>query len=108
MVMEMNSAVRLETWQEDELPDMLSAPRPGSGAKAKIFKDEQSGVGFLIASAYRDSVKRADSFSPRHRHTFDQVRYYMAGQTSYGNEVYGPGDCLYIPGGTFYGPMRPV
>ena len=46
--------------------------------------------------------------SPRHRHTFQQVRFLVGGKMKYGREVYEAGDCLYIPEGAYYGPIKPV
>jgi hypothetical protein len=57
----------------------------------------------------RASIGRleADLFSPRHKHTFDQVRYMLQGATTIGEVVHGPGDCGYFPEGVPYGPQTP-
>lgn len=47
-------------------------------------------------------------FSPRHRHTFDQVRYVASGRMKVGTAELGPGDILYVPEGAFYGPQKIV
>ena len=46
-----------------------------------------------------------DAISPRHKHTFDQVRYYIDGDAKFGREIYKPGDCVYFPEGVPYGPQ---
>ncbi len=117
--METDLATQVVTWHEDDIPWMLTAPRPGGGSRARDFVDRDRGIAFRISSVTTSPTaeKKPDNefetadkrgFSPRHRHTFDQVRFYFGGaQVEYGkDEVYGGGDFLYIPGGTFYGPMR--
>jgi mannose-6-phosphate isomerase-like protein (cupin superfamily) len=47
-----------------------------------------------------------DAMSPRHKHTFDQVRYFIEGEAEFGKTVYRPGDCVYFPEGVAYGPQR--
>jgi mannose-6-phosphate isomerase-like protein (cupin superfamily) len=47
-----------------------------------------------------------DAMSPRHKHTFDQVRYFIEGEAEFGKTVYQPGDCVYFPEGVSYGPQR--
>jgi hypothetical protein len=49
----------------------------------------------------------ADLFSPRHKHTFDQVRYMLRGTTMLGDVLHAPGDCGYFPEGVEYGPQAP-
>jgi hypothetical protein len=103
---------RVITWHEDEIPMMVSAPRPGAGTRALDFADRDRGISFRISSFTQSAADRRERplFSPRHRHTFDQFRFYISGETQYGSknshEVYGAGDCLYIPAGIHYGPMR--
>jgi hypothetical protein len=46
-----------------------------------------------------------DGFSPRHRHTFDQVRYFLTGEFQYGDQVVPAGLIGYFPESTFYGPL---
>jgi quercetin dioxygenase-like cupin family protein len=43
--------------------------------------------------------------SPRHKHTFDQLRYFIEGDAKYGTTIYHPGDCVYFPEGVAYGPQ---
>lgn len=67
------------------------------------FSDERAER--LIKLAYVRSTKE-DRYSPTHRHNFDQVRYVLSGEIEYGPLKCGPGDCIYFPEGTFYGPTR--
>jgi hypothetical protein len=46
--------------------------------------------------------------SPKHRHTFAQVRYMVSGSMAYGAATVRRGDLIYIPEGVDYGPMRPA
>jgi hypothetical protein len=66
------------------------------------FTDKDAGIS--LRASYRTSVR--DFHSPRHKHTFDQVRYILSGFVKYGREVYGPETCLYLPEGVPYGPMQ--
>ena len=59
----------------------------------------------LIKLAYVRSTKE-DRYSPTHRHNFDQVRYILSGEIEYGPLKCRPGDCVYFPEGSFYGPTR--
>ncbi len=66
------------------------------------FSDKDAGIS--LRASYRTSIR--DFHSPRHKHTFDQVRYILSGAVKYGREVYGPETCLYLPEGVSYGPMQ--
>lgn len=91
--------------RESELPWVDIAVRPGYKQRYKGFFDTSRGVGLRIGSLYADAYYN----SPSHRHTFQQIRYVVQGKMKYGNaHVYGVGDCLYLPEGTYYGPVKPV
>jgi hypothetical protein len=47
----------------------------------------------------------ATAMSPRHKHTFDQLRYFLEGDAKFGSTIYHPGDCVYFPEGVPYGPQ---
>jgi hypothetical protein len=47
-------------------------------------------------------------FSPRHRHNFDQIRFFLSGHQQFGGLEYYGGDCGYFPEGVFYGPHGTV
>jgi quercetin dioxygenase-like cupin family protein len=93
---------RVVTWRDTEVPDEVTQVRVGSVAKPRDFIDRERGVAFRIHTAEHPE----DFFSPRHRHTFDQVRYMISGSCRYGKRTYVAGDCLYIPAGVTYGPMQ--
>lgn len=59
------------------------------------FADKEAGIS--MRASYRTSIR--DFHSPRHKHTFDQVRYILSGAVKYGRDVYGPETCLYLPRG---------
>jgi hypothetical protein len=61
-------------------------------------------MGLRIGSLYADP----HYMSPRHRHTFQQIRFLVEGKMRYNKDIYHPGDCLYIPEGAYYGPITPV
>jgi hypothetical protein len=90
--------------READLPWVDIGVRPGYKQRYKGFFDKQRGLGARIGSLYADPYYH----SPRHRHTFQQVRFLVGGKMKYGREVYEPGDCLYIPEGAYYGPIKPV
>jgi hypothetical protein len=94
-------------WHEDDLEDMTASPRPGVRSKPRDFIDRDHGVAFRVSTTTKTEGEERSFRSPRHRHTFDQIRFYYRGKMRYGTkEVYGDGDMLYIPGGTYYGPME--
>lgn len=77
--------------------------RPGYQQKYQGFFDASTKLAVRVGSLYADRYYH----SPRHKHTFQQIRLLMAGTMRYGTEVYVPGDCLYIPEGASYGPVKP-
>ena len=99
MVIEQGMGVR-----EADLPWVDIAVRPGYKQRYKGFYDSAKRLGLRIGSLYADPYY----LSPRHRHTFQQVRFLVKGKMRYGKEIYSPGDCLYIPEGAYYGPITPV
>jgi len=68
------------------------------------FFDKENGINWK--TTFRVSGKQF--YSPRHKHTFDQVRYFVRGSVQYGKDVYEAGTCLYLPEGVHYGPMQPI
>ncbi|MCG8356965.1 MAG: cupin domain-containing protein [Kiloniellales bacterium] len=90
--------------REASLPWVDIGVRPGYNQRYKGFFDKQRQISARIGSLYAEPYYH----SPRHRHTFQQVRYVLSGKMKYGSEVYERGDCLYIPEGAYYGPIKPV
>ncbi len=90
--------------READLPWVDIGVRPGYNQRYQGFFDKQRGISARVGSLYAEPYYH----SPRHRHTFQQVRYVLSGEMKYGKEVYGVGDCLYIPEGAYYGPIKPV
>jgi len=90
--------------REIDLPWVDIGVRPGYKQRYQGFFDKERGIGARIGSLYADPYYH----SPRHRHTFQQVRFLVGGKMKYGREVYEAGDCLYIPEGAYYGPIKPV
>src|SRR3954469_12183195 len=93
---------KVSTWRDYEQEVEVTEVRVGSEAKPRDFIDRSRGIAFRIHTANHPH----DFFSPRHRHTFDQVRYMMSGSVRYGDKVYSEGDCIYVPAGCTYGPMQ--
>ena len=51
------------------------------------------------------TVYNHERMNPRHKHDFDQVRYFLKGGENYSkHEVLREGDAIYIPEGVSYGP----
>jgi len=78
--------------------------RRGIKLKAMSFSDERGQRHVLVALGTLDS----DAISPRHRHTFEQVRYFIDGDMRFGDDTYDAGDCVYFPEGIEYGPQLGV
>lgn len=74
----------------------------GGGRKRKVFGflDREHGI-CLNASM---TVYTRERLNPRHKHDFDQLRFYVRGGENYGKQVFGPGDCVYFPEAVPYGP----
>lgn len=90
--------------REAELDWVDIGVRPGYNQKYKGFFDEGRNLAARVGSLYAQPYYH----SPRHKHTFQQVRFLVSGQMRYGNEIYEPGDFLYIPEGAAYGPVKPL
>jgi hypothetical protein len=90
--------------READLPWVDIGVRPGYNQRYCGFFDRERRIGARLGSLYAEPYYH----SPRHRHTFQQVRYVLSGNMKYGSEVYEPGDCLYIPEGAYYGPVKPI
>ncbi|HLG72085.1 MAG TPA: cupin domain-containing protein [Chloroflexota bacterium] len=67
------------------------------------FEDPRDGRRFRLGFS---TNMRTNHYSPRHRHTFDQIRFLVAGRAKYGALRLEPGDCVYFPEGVFYGPYE--
>jgi hypothetical protein len=72
----------------------------------KIFTVYDERVGVNTRFGITEAV--GDFYSPRHRHTFAQVRFMLDGVIAYGNDLVERGDCMYLPEGVRYGPMQPA
>lgn len=92
--------VREEDLEWQSYPSQI---REGIMTKHLRFFDEDRGANLKIASIYA----KPPFYSPRHRHTYAQVRYIISGQIDYGKETYSAGDCIFIPESLRYGPMQP-
>jgi hypothetical protein len=75
--------------------------RVGIRLRDMSFRDPRLDFNLRVAIG----VTSAQAFSPRHRHTFEQIRYYIDGPAKFGDVVYHPGDCVYFPEGVAYGPQ---
>ena len=99
LTMEKGAGVR-----ENDLPWVDIAVRPGYKQRYHGFYDASRHMGLRIGSLYADP----QYMSPRHRHTFQQIRFLVEGKMRYNKDIYNAGDCLYIPEGAYYGPITPV
>jgi hypothetical protein len=65
------------------------------------FYDEERGISLNAGM----TVYNHERMNPRHKHDFDQVRYFLKGGENYGShEVLRQGDAIYVPEGVSYGP----
>lgn len=90
--------------READLPPIDLGVRTGYTQKYQGFFEPERGIRVRAGSLYAEPPFH----SPRHRHTFQQVRFIVSGAIRYGSQVYEAGDCLYIPEGAYYGPIRPA
>jgi quercetin dioxygenase-like cupin family protein len=75
--------------------------RVGIRLRDMSFRDPNRGLNLSVAVG----VTGAGGYSPRHRHVFEQIRYYIDGPTKFDRTIYQPGDCVYFPEGVAYGPQ---
>jgi len=91
--------------QGDEQPILDSRTvRGGELRKQHLLVGEDLGPGnFFFVLAYQ----KGDFYSPRHHHNFDQFRYQIEGECSFGptNGVMKPGTLGYFTEGSYYGPQ---
>ena len=99
LTMEKGAGVR-----ENDLPWVDIAVRPGYKQRYCGFYDASKHLGLRIGSLHAEP----EFLSPRHRHTFQQIRFLVEGKMRYNKDVYDAGDCLYLPEGGYYGPISPV
>lgn len=90
--------------READLPWIDLGVRTGYKQRFKGFFDKERNLGARLGSLYAEPHYDA----PRHKHTFQQVRYIVDGVLRYGRTEYLAGDCLYIPEGASYGPASPT
>jgi hypothetical protein len=66
-----------------------------------LFNDKNHSIGLNAGM----TVYNHERLNPRHKHNFDQVRYFLKGGENYGaHEVLRQGDAIYVPEGVSYGP----
>jgi quercetin dioxygenase-like cupin family protein len=94
---------RPQAVRETDLEWVDIGVRPGYKQKYVGFFDREQDIGVRVGSLYAEPYFH----SPRHKHTFQQVRFVVDGAMRYGTDLYGPGDCLYLPEGVPYGPVKP-
>jgi hypothetical protein len=85
----------------DDVPWQNLEARDGIYIKSATFGDDSTRR-YLRAVVGKTS---ATAISPRHKHTFEQLRYFIEGDAKYGNVIYHPGDCVYFPEAVAYGPQ---
>jgi hypothetical protein len=88
----------------EDVPWYDLGARRGINLKAMTFSDESGTRHVLVALG----TLASDAISPRHQHTFEQVRYFIDGDMRFGDETYDAGDCVYFPEGLSYGPQLGV
>ncbi len=88
----------------EDVPWYDLGARRGINLKAMTFSDESGKRHVLVALG----TLASDAISPRHQHTFEQVRYFIDGDMRFGDETYDAGDCVYFPEGLAYGPQLGV
>jgi hypothetical protein len=85
----------------EDIPWRFTGNRVGIKLRDMSFTDRKRGFNLRVAVGLTTS----DAFSPRHRHTFEQIRYFIDGSAKFGDVDYHPGDCVYFPEAVAYGPQ---
>ena len=80
-----------------------TSPHRNTALRTTEFQDLRDGRIFHVTSG---RYQRTSHSSPRHRHTFDQIRFVVEGRVKYGPLRLESGDVAYFPAGTFYGPQE--
>ena len=87
--------------------DPAKAARPGSILRQSLFAETaEDTLGFrLIRSQYQEGELAFES--PRHHHTFQQLRWTESGSVNFApHRNIDEGDLAYFPRGAYYGPQR--
>src|SRR5437016_412877 len=71
--------------------------------KRQDFSIDDLAAGVSYHASYSESPTGPSS--PRHHHTFEQIRYVLGGEVEYAGKTYGAGWLGYFPEGVFYGPQ---
>jgi hypothetical protein len=85
----------------EDIPWRFTGNRVGIKLRDMSFTDHKRGFNLRVAVGLTTS----EAFSPRHRHTFEQIRYFIDGAAKFGDVDYHPGDCVYFPESVAYGPQ---
>jgi hypothetical protein len=93
--MQINSPAAAEAYNAGELRD-------GTLDSRVLLKGKEGSL-----NNYRLSYETAETAwaTPRHRHNFDQVRFSIAGEVKYGDDVMSAGKVAYFPETVHYGPQ---
>jgi hypothetical protein len=86
----------------EAMPDIQTGHRQFSLRNAQIVHEPDGRLFNLTFGPHA----RENYFSPRHRHTFDQVRLIVSGRAKYGALRMDAHDVAYFPEGVFYGPAE--
>lgn len=74
----------------------------GKDAKHLLIGEEGAPDNYRLVMIREEGVK---STTPRHKHTFDQLRFVLSGRANYGPKRFiNAGEIAYFPEGVFYGP----
>jgi len=91
--------------QFEEVETVRRSPRGREGSlevKMLLTGDEDRADNF----SFRWTDTDDNIYSPRHHHNFEQFTYLLDGETDFGNGmVLKAGQLIYIPEGTYYGPL---
>jgi hypothetical protein len=97
------SEVDVKTMADVELGTMVPAGHRAKNRARTRFDVFHPESGFRSSCSVTNTEEGGESI--RHRHTFSQIRYYLAGRRRYGRTMVVAGTLVYIPEGTFYGPQ---
>jgi hypothetical protein len=93
-------------------PDTVPAKRPGGGVRGSdgtrtgsLLLEAGEGTVSCYRLSYGEGRGGAPINSPRHRHTFDQIRFIMSGEYEIADKVIPGGLVGYFPESVHYGPQ---
>jgi hypothetical protein len=85
-----------------DLPDAPHTGHRTAAGRRSMFVVDDAARGVRLRAAYEEAEARR---TPKHRHTFEQVYFHLAGEDVWDDKPRRYGDIAYTPESTWYGPQ---